>query len=287
MTPAPEPARFAVERGGLTIAGEATPPPAGEGPPVVLLHGLTATRRYVLMGSRILPRRGYRVVGYDARGHGESDPAPEREAYGYRDQVTDLEAVLHAAGADRAVLVGNSMGAATALAFALAHPDRVAALVQITPGYTGRPREDAAELRRWDALAEGLERGGVEGFVEAYRPAVGERWRETVLRVVRQRLERHRHPQAVADALRVVPRSSAFEGLEVLRAVEVPTLVVGSRDDADPGHPLRVAQAYAERLPRAELLVEAPGKSPLAWQGAQLSRAVVEFLERWGIRPRG
>jgi pimeloyl-ACP methyl ester carboxylesterase len=48
---------------------------AGEGIPVVLLHGLTATHRYVVMGSRSLERSGHRVIAYDARGHGRSDPA--------------------------------------------------------------------------------------------------------------------------------------------------------------------------------------------------------------------
>ena len=71
------------------LAGEAS----GEGPPIVLLHGLTATRRYVVMGSRFLGRAGYRLISYDARGHGESSPAPEPSAYEYADMVADLEAV--------------------------------------------------------------------------------------------------------------------------------------------------------------------------------------------------
>ncbi len=50
---------------------------AGEGTPVVLCHGITATRRYVVHGSRALERARHTVVTYDARGHGESDPAPE------------------------------------------------------------------------------------------------------------------------------------------------------------------------------------------------------------------
>ena len=49
----------------------------GEGPAVVLLHGLTATRRYVVMGSRSLERSGHRVIAYDARGHGRSSPAAD------------------------------------------------------------------------------------------------------------------------------------------------------------------------------------------------------------------
>src|SRR5829696_5667344 len=59
-------AEIAVEAGGVTLAGEES----GEGTDVVLLHGLTATRRYVVMGSRSLQRDGHRVIAYDARGHG-------------------------------------------------------------------------------------------------------------------------------------------------------------------------------------------------------------------------
>ncbi len=55
---------------------------------------------------------------------------------------------------------------------------------------------------------------------------------------------------------------------------------MASRDEADPDHPLAVAEAYVERLPRAELAVEEPGRSPLAWRGAKVSRAIAAFIER-------
>ncbi|HEY0632800.1 MAG TPA: alpha/beta hydrolase [Thermoleophilaceae bacterium] len=272
----PEP--FELERDGVTIAGES----AGSGPDVVLLHGLTATRRYVVMGSKALPRAGYRVTTFDARGHGESSPAASAEQYEYRDLVADLEAVLDHLGADRAAIGGASMGAHTTMAFALAFPERVAALVQITPAYDGRPRSDSSDLADWDRMADGLARGGIEGFLEAWDPEVDERWRETAVTVARQRLERHRHLDAVADALRVVPRSIAFEGIEELEAVETPALVVASRDEADPGHPYAIGEAYAERLPHGRLISEEPGASPLAWQGARLSKAIAEFLGESG-----
>ena len=67
-----EAAAFSVEREGAALRGEA----AGDGHPIALLHGLTATRRYVVHGSRALARSGFRTLAYDARGHGESDPAP-------------------------------------------------------------------------------------------------------------------------------------------------------------------------------------------------------------------
>jgi 3-oxoadipate enol-lactonase len=274
----PEP--FEVERDGVTIAGES----AGSGPDVVLLHGLTATRRYVVMGSKALPRAGYRVTTFDARGHGESSPAGSPEQYEYRDLVADLEAVLGHLEAGRAAVGGASMGAHTAMAFTLAFPERVSALVQITPAYDGRPRSDSADLADWDRMADGLASGGVDGFLDAWEPEVAEQWRETAVTVARQRLERHRHLDAVADALRVVPRSIAFEGLEELEAVDAPTLVVASRDEADPGHPYAIGEAYAERLPHGRLISEEPGQSPLAWQGARLSKAIAEFLGEAGWR---
>jgi pimeloyl-ACP methyl ester carboxylesterase len=247
---------------------------AGEGRAVVLLHGLTATRRYVVMGSRLLERSGHRVVAYDARGHGDSAPA---STYDYDALCADLAGVLDARGIERAVLAGASMGAHTVLRFALRHPGRVAAVVVITPGHDPADLDDPARLARWDALAAGLRAGGVEGFLEAYGdPRVPARWRETVLTVIRQRMAAHAHPEAVADALEQVPRSAPFDRVGDLEAIAVPAVVVASRDDADPGHPYALAQAYARALPRARLVSEAPGKSPLAWQGSQVSRVIAQ-----------
>jgi pimeloyl-ACP methyl ester carboxylesterase len=257
---------------GVRLSGERS----GSGVPVILLHGLTATRRYVLMGSRLLARAGAELVGYDARGHGESGPAPDPDAYEYADMVGDLEVVVASVGTP-VILVGNSMGAATAAAYALAHPDRVSALVQVTPGFGGRERGEA-DLEDWDRLADGLEQGGVDGFLEAYKPPLQPRFREAALKFTRQRLERHHDLDAVARALRIVPRSIAFDGLDALGALQMPALVVGSRDSADPGHPLELAEAYAQALPNSRLIVEDEGESPLAWQGAQLSRAIESFL---------
>ncbi len=241
----------------------------------MLLHGLTATRRYVVMGSKALERAGHRVIAYDARGHGESDPA---HPYDYPALAADLLEVLDRRDVGRAVLAGASMGAHTALRVALERPERVAGLVIITPAYLpGEPKD----LDRWDALAAGLREGGVEGFVAAYGiPAVPQAWRKTVLTVLRQRLSLHRHPQAVADALEQVPRSAPFHAAGDLRRIAAPTVVVASRDEADPGHPQRVGEAYAAAIPGAELVTEKPGKSPIAWQGGQLSRVIAGVAQR-------
>jgi pimeloyl-ACP methyl ester carboxylesterase len=267
---------FELQHDGVTLQGEE----AGEGPPIVLLHGLSATRRNVVQGSRHLIKRGYRLIAYDARGHGASSPGG---TYEYADLVGDLEAVLAHLGIERTALVGSSMGAATAMAFTLEHPERVAALVQITPAYTGYARTGDVDGDSWERMAAELERGGVEAFLEVAQPTgLPERWREIAREATRQRMERHGDPTAVADALRQVPRSVAWKGLDGLRELDVPVLIVGSRDEADTLHPLGVAQEYDRKLPRSELVVEDKGKSPLAWQGARLSGVIGDFLERHG-----
>ena len=258
----------------------------GEGPPIVLLHGLTASRRYVVHRSRVLPRSGMLTVAYDARGHGESDPAPPGGGYAYAELADDLGAVVDAVAGDRrCVLAGHSMGAHTLTAYALGAPDRVAAVVAIGPVFLGAAAAEET-LAYWDRLAEGLERGGVEGFIAAYDHDLEPAWRETILRITRERLGLHRHPEAVARALREVPRSSPFESVAELEFLDLPALVVASHDEADPGHPYAVAEAWAERLPRASLVSEEPGSSPLAWQGGRLSREIAAFCERPEVAER-
>ena len=267
----PEPLRLGDE---VALSGEAV----GEGPPVVLAHGITATRRQVLHGSLALPRQGFRVISYDARGHGESDPAPEGSGYGYPELVGDLDSVVSADRRGGAIHPRRPFDGG-------AHGGRICARA---PGTGRRAGGDRAGLRwvldregvewvlaRWDALADGLERGGVEGFLDALdRQGLNPDYRDTILRFTRERMQAHRHPEAVARALREVPRSQPFETMDELEFLDLPALVVASHDVVDPEHPYAVAEAYAERLPRARLISEAEGESPLAWQGGRLSREI-------------
>lgn len=247
----------------------------GTGIPVVLAHGLSSTRRYVVMGSSALQRSGHRVISYDARGHGSSSPAPAPDAYGYDGLVADLRALLDELEIERAVLAGVSMGAHTILRLALDAPERVAGLAVITPAYDPVDFDCDGRLGRYDALAEGLRNGGVEGYLAAYDVArLPEAWQASVATFVRQSMARHEHPETVADALQVVPRSRPFEDLHALEAIECPAVVVASRDAADPGHPLALGELYAELLPAGRLVVEDDGSSPLAWQGGRLSKVI-------------
>jgi pimeloyl-ACP methyl ester carboxylesterase len=115
---------------GLTLIGDVGGPP--DAPLVVLLHGGGQTRHSWSGAMRALLQRGYRVVSYDARGHGESDWS-SAGAYDLADRVADLRAVLGDTHA-RFALVGASLGGGTAL-LALAdglRPDATV-LVDIVP----------------------------------------------------------------------------------------------------------------------------------------------------------
>jgi pimeloyl-ACP methyl ester carboxylesterase len=236
------PGEFQVDAGAVRLSGEE----AGEGAPVLLLHGLTATRRYVVMGSKLLERSGHRVIQYDARAHGHSSAAPSPDAYSYDLLGDDAVAVLDHAGARRAVLAGASMGAHTLLNVALRYPERVAGLVVITPAYSGDPDFERGRVAHWDALSEALRTGGVDGFVAAYgvpqvaSPAIA----KTIATVTRQRLSLHDDTGALADCLHWLPRSAPFGSLDELRTLAVPAAVVASSDDADPEHPEALGLAY-------------------------------------------
>jgi pimeloyl-ACP methyl ester carboxylesterase len=287
VPPASDPRPFEVEHGGQTLAGEIADAVGEGGAGVVLLHAITSNRDGVVHGSKLLPRRGHTMVSYDARGHGESSPAPPGSGYGYDELVVDAGAVVDATlGESRPVLVGSSMGAHTAVAIALRHPERLAGLVVIGPAYNGLPPSEES-LREWDELADGLETDGVEGFMRVYEAqGLNPKYRDTLLRFTRERLEAHRHPEAVAQAMRETPRDRPFEDMGELEFLDLPALVVASRDEADPGHPYAVAEAYAERLPRARLVSEKPGESPLAWQGGRLSREIAAFSAEDAVRAR-
>ncbi|MFC7304395.1 alpha/beta fold hydrolase [Streptomyces monticola] len=129
-----------------------------DGLPLVLLHpGITDARIW----DPVLPRlvAGHRVIRYDVRGFGRS--APPTVPFS---PVKDLAAVLDHFEVPRAVLVGSSLGGATAISLALDDPGRVAGLVLLCPGVTGYEGLTSPELMaQIEALATA---GDMDGLVE-------------------------------------------------------------------------------------------------------------------------
>jgi pimeloyl-ACP methyl ester carboxylesterase len=129
----------------------------GHGPPVLLFHaGVTDSRSWDLLRDHLGDR--YRTLAYDRRGFGRTRYEPEPH-----DGLADALAVLDAEEVDRAVVVGASNGGQRAIDLALAHPERVRALVLIGAGVRGAPDEDPADLpppaQRLYAAYEAAEEG--------------------------------------------------------------------------------------------------------------------------------
>lgn len=274
-----------VESDSLRLAVYESGPP--DGLPLVCMHGATNTHDYVLMRSRILPRSGYRVISYDARGHGQSSPSPDRD-YTHPALLSDLEAVMDTFEIERVVFVGVSMGCHSALSYAMRHPERVAAIVAVTPAYDPEHSFRADVLARADALAAGLRAAGPAGFVEAYgQPLDMPRERfNLVMDLILERMFLHADYAALADAIELISRSQPYERIQDIARVQQPVLVVGSQDLYDSVHPLSIAEAHAACLPNARLVVEPPGgRLPIAWSGGRLSRLIRDFLRELGWSP--
>src|SRR5450755_1868304 len=128
----------------------------GPGAPVVLLHpGIGDSRVWDLVVPRLADR--YRVIRYDARGHGMSPPATAPYTL-----LDDLIMVLDQLEVAQATLVGCSQGGATSIDLALAQPERVSALVLVSPGVSGYPLPGDPELdAQFGAFAAA---GDVEGI---------------------------------------------------------------------------------------------------------------------------
>jgi pimeloyl-ACP methyl ester carboxylesterase len=132
---------------------------AGAGPAVLLLHSGITDRR--MWDPQIAPlAEGHRVIRFDARGFGESGSS-SAPYHRYDDAV----AILDAAGIEKAAVVGSSMGGSCAIDVAIAHPDRVSALVAVGIGPGGRTPD--AQLRAgWDAVGAAYEAGEIERAID-------------------------------------------------------------------------------------------------------------------------
>ncbi|HWF74370.1 MAG TPA: alpha/beta hydrolase [Solirubrobacteraceae bacterium] len=119
------------ESGGVGIEYEV----AGDGAPVILLHGFPDSGRLWRHQVPALAAAGFRVIVPDLRGYGRSDKPSEVSAYRRVLLVADVLAVMSAAGAERAHVVGHDWGAGVAWATALAAPDRVDHLVAMSVGH--------------------------------------------------------------------------------------------------------------------------------------------------------
>jgi pimeloyl-ACP methyl ester carboxylesterase len=131
--------------GGVTLAGDSWGDP--DGPLVVLQHGGGQTRHAWKGAGESLGAAGYHAVAFDARGHGDSDWAPDG-VYGQDAMVEDLRSLIEALGGRRPVLVGASMGGGTSLV--AVGEDRVDATALVLVDIA--PRIDPAGVQKINAF---------------------------------------------------------------------------------------------------------------------------------------
>jgi pimeloyl-ACP methyl ester carboxylesterase len=223
----------------------------GAGLPFFWGHGLVSSMeqedRFLVMNWARLARR-YRVIRWDARGHGLSSGAPVPDDYRWDNLGRDLIALADSLGIDQFVAGGASMGAATALHAAIQAPRRVMALVLMLAPTAYETRDEQADLYR--AAAVLVERLGMEAYLHQLSnlPAPG------ILADFADRFSPV--PQVPEPLLPSVLRGAANSDLppqEEVRRVTAPTLLLPWI--SDDGHPLSTSERLLELLPSVQIHV--------------------------------
>jgi len=229
----------------------------GEGPPVVLLHGLfsDADTNWIRFGHAAeIAGRGFRLIMPDLRAHGTSARPHDPAAYPPDILARDGLALIAHLGLRAYDLGGYSLGARTAVRMVVegAAPKRLIVAGMGLDGLT----ETGARGAHFKHILKGLgthERGSPEWMAEAFLKTTGG------------------DPKALLPLLDSFVDTSEAQ----LRSIAVPTLILSGADDHDNGS----AEALAALFPRGEY-VEVPGNHMSVVTRAELGRALGDFLSR-------
>jgi pimeloyl-ACP methyl ester carboxylesterase len=246
-----------LDRGGVPIHYESH----GNGPAILLSHGYGATCR-MWDGQIAAFADRYRLILWDMRGHGQSGDPADPVLYSHALSVADMAAVLDACGESGPVIIGGlSLGGVFSLAFHLAYPERVRALMLFDtgPGFRNpearRQWNERALRRAADIEARGI--GDPVGGAET-------------------RLGRHRSARGLALAARGMLTQPDSSLIDALPQIVVPTLVlVGSEDK----NFLAASDYMAAKISGArKAVIPGAGHSANLDQPDAFNRAVADFL---------
>jgi pimeloyl-ACP methyl ester carboxylesterase len=245
---------------GIDIDYEVT----GRGPALLLSHGYSATRHMWDGQHRAFP--DHQVISWSMRGHGRTESPGDPSRYSADLTVGDMEALLRHVGVERAVIGGLSLGGYVSLAFFLAHPEMVRALVicDSGPGYRNAEARAAWNQRAQERAVE-LEGRGLE--------ALGGRSRE-----MREAMGEHRSAQGLAHAARGMLAQEGSRVIDGLGSVRVPTLIiVGDQDQPF----LAPSEYMAKKIPGARLeVIAGAGHASNLDQPDAFNRILRDFLGR-------
>jgi pimeloyl-ACP methyl ester carboxylesterase len=251
---------------------------AGNGPPVVLLHGLGCGRRMWFHQILALQER-FRIIAYDQRGHGLTDAPASATGYSAAHLARDLVGVLDALKIERAAIVGFSLGGGPALALAASKPERVSRLVLADVGAgADDPVKIENMVRQWVKL---IDQGAADELV-------CEMLRSELFKVYARRNMRSRNHMAAL--IRTTPlhglrftlsevlakRKSLFRLTDALKAVKASTLVLAGQHDYVCS---KASRLMAQIIPNASFkIIEGSGHMSPLEQPAAFTAALAEFL---------
>ena len=218
-----------------------------------------------------------RLVLFDMRGTGLSDPVPLGQLPTLEEWAADIDAVMEAVGTSRAALIGTTDGTAMAIFYAASHPDRVSALVLASA--TARLAADA-----------GYPEGQAPGEVASLLASIADRWgRPSSRDLVAVAFPPDADDEGVADwwvryqqqaaspgtAVAIFRMVAATDVRHVLPAISAPTLVLhGAQDGITPAGQARYV---ADHIPDARF-VEVPGAGAWCWTTDAMVDEIQEFL---------
>lgn len=248
----------------------------GEGLPFVFQHGMGADITQPLSSGGYLA--GWSMIAMDCRGHGQTEANLDPSRISFAQFAEDLAALLDSLNIGRAVVGGISMGAGVALAFALAHPERVTGLVLVRPAWLDHPFPPNL---RWFPLAAGFLQeypadeaaqrfAQVPEFSElkaASKPAA-----DSLLGQFRRPRARER-----AGILAGMPASVPVTSLTQCQQLQIPVLVVVNAHD--PVHPDTLGEQLAAAIPDAALSQITSKADSETLHQAELARTLMDFLE--------
>lgn len=235
---------YRIESDGLELAVETF----GDGPPLIFAHGLTGNRsntrdQFIPLADR------YRIVIFDQLGHGDSTPVTDPVLYDAQRMAGDMAAIMDALNIERAIVGGESMGAATTLLFALKCPHRVETLLLTAPAFGDVPNVGLDAIRDMGDMIAGE---GIEAFLaqsaEQQRTEFG--WPPEMIAYV-AKMHRSHDPVSLATACRAVPDWVILSDLSPLAELRCPVCVIAWEDG--PMHPLELARRVVGALPNARL----------------------------------
>lgn len=271
-----------------TAAGAISVTEAGSGPPVVMIHGLGATKVSFLPTVAALADT-HRAIAIDLPGFGDS-VKPIRAAYDAAYFAGTVVALLDALALDRAHLIGNSMGGRVAIEVGLAHPDRVDRLGLLAPSLAWlRSRPWAPLLKLVEprfGLIQPAPRRAVEAIVRRVVPGAEEEWTAAGIDEFLRSYLTRRGRAAFYSAARSIYLEEPHgpDGLWTrLPALRAPSLFVWGRRDTLV--PAAFAEHVRDALPASEHLVLEGGHVPQLESPRPTHEALLAFLAR-GERSR-